>query len=322
MTARITEYGEKNLSGAVSSAFITLPIEKEKRKMASPYADNPDLWVLPIQGDGSKLAEIRIATETDGTNVWVTGLEKPRLHGYGYTNIRGREDEWAKMCPGISAEEIELNLFRIGGPGKMISSILHTAVMIKKTIQKTDVQATTDQTKFNRYGICRLFAEGDNKINVLSGKAPEEKIINPSIHVEFQNTDGTTIDASATFSGSQKDVSEGSGGGGKGGFGATITADDIESVSSQSYYSDTIIQSSLRNVNAVTASADVATKSLTKYESGGTLTGSDGTKYNITSVTKPNINGMNIDPYKTEILTRNVSVVDFTQYSQESQQVT
>ena len=325
-TARLTQYGEDNLSGAVSSALISLPKDKEKRKMAADYVDRPDLWVLPLEGDGEKLAEIRVATETDGTNVWITGLEKPTHHGYKYSHIRVREDDWKEMFPYLSVDDIEVNLFPIGGPAKMIASILPTAVMVKKTIQKTNIKETTDQTTFNRYGICKLFEEGVNKVNALSGKASGQKIkLNPSIKIEFQATDGSEIVASQTFTEVSADVSKDSGGG-KGGFGGGFSEeaeDTTTSVSSQSFYSDKIISSSLRQVNPTTVSADVQTKSLTAYETGTKLAGKDGTNYTVSSVTKPtSVSGQNIDPYKTEILTRNVSVIDLDKQQQDSLSIT
>lgn len=326
VTARLTEYGENNLSGAVSSLFITLPPEKEKRKMASYYVDRPDLWVVPLEGDGTSLAEVRITTETNGTDVFITGIEKPTEHGFGYSNIRVREDEWNNMFPELSVNDIEINLLPIGGPAKMISSILPTAVMIQKTIQKTDVAATTDQKTFNRYGICKLFEEGFDKINALSGKAAEEKIkINPSVKINFQNTDGTQLLASNTFGGESSSategVSSGQGGGGKGGYGAALEGES--SASGQSYRTDKIIKTSLKNIDNTTVSAEIKTKSLTEYKVGGQITDSDGTKYDITQVIKPtSVSGNNIDLYKTEVLTRNVSPVDFNKMQQDSMSIT
>ena len=296
MNSRLIQYGQDNLSGAVSSAMIDLGgLTKDDLLMSSEFTSDTSRWVLPLTGDGTG-CEIRFATEKDvNGNVRLVGFEAPTNHGKNYSQVSVNKTSWESMFPNISYERVVVSLFPKEGPAGGIRKIVPQQVIAKVTLDaKTINDASDGQRKFNRYGIAK-FKTSDGT-NILSGAAPEQSVkFNTATVIQFQNANATELSSE-----------------GKGGGTDPTQQADPNSVAN-STFKDRFITETIANVNSTTLKSGVRTKDSSKYEVGNKFTDDEGTEFTVTSITKPSSplsSDLEIDLTNTEVVQRNVTSLD------------
>ncbi len=288
--AQLEKYSLENLDRCITSIWFNQSgTTKLQRKLNPSYTGSLN---VPLNGDAVRDAEITFATETDGDgNKYLVGVEFPGYGtdedgneiwngGQGYSRVSLNTTTMSTMFPDLPLTDeggisrFEINVSPVGGFAGNQDKLFPTKILIAKTVNMNDIE---DFDSFNTYGIGHIVdTEGISIMSDVDYNQPT-KTVKLTTEIELQESGGGALSSEVPVKG----------GGVTPGGGALLSGTTAVS------YSDPLVAQFV--VDSSTLKSQIATKKPDQYQVGQTLTDQEDNIFNITSVTKPETNGNEVD---------------------------